>query len=202
MMTGITPFWGPRSKGGVKPKCLHFFAAGRRALGTTGCVSAAVAVVLCRGRETSKTPREFLLLERSEDQSRLELPRMTLGFPLVRLEVGEAIQVAAARALEEECALTASFLRWHPVPITSSLSAWSTTDSCFLVAHCFAWYSPPKEQHFPNPYEESFRWLGRQELRDVARRKHLGLNFAREVLTPLEVAETLIDRQVLREPES
>eukprot|EP00435_Cladocopium_sp_Y103_P015542 s359_g3.t2 len=37
----------------------------------------------------------------------LESPRLNFGLPLVRLQVGEAVQVAAARAVEEECGLTA-----------------------------------------------------------------------------------------------
>lgn len=173
-------------------------AAQMRCFTTGPSCAAAVAAVLCRGRSGS---REFLLLDRSRNGGSLESPRLNFGLPLVRLDVGEAVQVAAARAVEEECGLTASFLRWHPVPITASASAWSSADSSFLIAHCFAWYCPPKEEHFPNPYEESFRWLCRKDLRDLARQRNLGLNFAREVLTPLEVAQTLIDQQLLHAPE-
>ena len=42
------------------------------------------------------------------------------------------------------------------------------------------WFNPSTHgEHGKNRHD--VRWLGRQELRDVARRKHLGLNFAREV---------------------
>ncbi|CAJ1456790.1 unnamed protein product [Effrenium voratum] len=68
----------------------------------------AVACIVCQGLN----PRQFLLLKRDGD---LLAPRQRFGLPAVRLEAGEAVPVAAARAVEEECSLTADTLRWHPV---------------------------------------------------------------------------------------
>ncbi|CAK9095523.1 unnamed protein product [Durusdinium trenchii] len=158
--------------------------------------AAAVAAVLCRG---TRGARQFLLLQRQAD---LEPPRLPLGLPLVRLQVGEPVQVAAARALEEECGIGASLLRWHPVPITASTSAWSSHELSFLIAHCFAWYRPPKEEHFPNPFELNFRWLSYGELRALVQAEELGLNFSREVVVPLRVAEKLADADMLYEPDA
>ncbi|CAJ1333356.1 unnamed protein product [Effrenium voratum] len=132
----------------------------------------AVACIVCQGLN----PRQFLLLKRDGD---LLAPRQRFGLPAVRLEAGEAVPVAAARAVEEECSLTADTLRWHPVPITASTSTWDSNADSFLVAYCFAWYSPPKES-FPNPHEDRLRWMCRQSLKDLCLKQGLGLGFARE----------------------
>ncbi|CAJ1456791.1 unnamed protein product [Effrenium voratum] len=82
------------------------------------------------------------------------------------------------------------------VPITASTSTWDSNADSFLVAYCFAWYSPPKES-FPNPHEDRLRWMCRQSLKDLCLKQGLGLGFAREVLEPLQIAERLIDKQLV-----
>ncbi|CAE7776358.1 NPH1 [Symbiodinium microadriaticum] len=82
-----------------------------------------------------------------------------------------------------------------PACIPAAAGGWG---GGFLIAYCFAWYIAAGEGHFPNPFEDSFRWSAGEELREVARKKALGLSFAREVLAPLELTEELLRKDVLQ----
>lgn len=158
--------------------------------------SAAIAAVVCK-QAAGGRPR-YLLINRQVDDPGPAMLRHPFGLPLVRLNPGEAAIVAAARAVEEECGLSAESLRWHPVPITAATSHRPSEKCSFLIAYCFAWYIAAGEGHFPNPFEDSFRWSAGEELREVARKKALGLFFAREVLAPLELTEELLRKDVLQ----
>eukprot|EP00439_Symbiodinium_sp_Y106_P046971 s5063_g6.t1 len=158
--------------------------------------SAAVAAVVCK--QAAGDPPHFLLINRPVDDQGPATLRHPFGLPLVRLNRGEAAIVAAARAVEEECGLSAESLRWHPVPITAATSHRHSEKCSFLIAYCFAWYIATGEGHFPNPFEDSFRWSSSKKLREVTRKESLGLSFAREVLAPLELTEQLLQKDVLQ----
>ncbi|CAE7334957.1 NPH1 [Symbiodinium sp. CCMP2456] len=99
----------------------------------------------------------------------------------------------ASGAWRQKALLRRCATRWfREVPITAA------TSHRFLIAYCFAWYIATGEGYFPNPFEDSFRWSAGEELREVARKKALGLSFAREVLAPLEITEELLRKDVLQ----
>eukprot|EP00439_Symbiodinium_sp_Y106_P051049 s5063_g6.t2 len=168
---------------------------------TTSSTCCKVDEALWLGRRSlfgRRDPPHFLLINRPVDDQGPATLRHPFGLPLVRLNRGEAAIVAAARAVEEECGLSAESLRWHPVPITAATSHRHSEKCSFLIAYCFAWYIATGEGHFPNPFEDSFRWSSSKKLREVTRKESLGLSFAREVLAPLELTEQLLQKDVLQ----